>query len=95
MSDTQAFGITHHAIPGRFAIEVEGETAHLGYEMADGVMHITHTVVPEAIGGRGIAGQLVRAAFDYARSEGWKVRTVCTYAEGWVAKHPDYADLLA
>lgn len=95
MKDRPALDITHQPIPGRFAVEVEGETAHLGYEVADGVMHITHTVVPEAIGGRGIAGRLVQAAFDHARSEGWKVRTVCPYAEGWAAKHPDYAGLLA
>lgn len=95
MSDGPQLDISHHPIPGRFAVEVDGEMAYLDYEMADGVMHITHTVVPEAIGGRGIAGQLVRTAFDHARSEGWKVRPVCSYAEAWAGKHPDYADLLA
>lgn len=87
--------IVHHAIPGRFATEVDGEQAHLDYEMAEGVMHITHTVVPEAIGGRGIAGRLVRAALEQARNEGWKVKPVCSYAEAWIGRHPEYADLLA
>lgn len=95
MSDRPPMEITHHAIPGRFVTEVDGHQAHLDYEMADGVMHITHTVVPEAIGGRGIAGQLVKAAFDHARSEGWKVRPVCSYAEAWAGKHPDVASLIA
>lgn len=87
--------ITHHGIPGRFVTEVDGHVAHLDYEMADGIMHITHTHVPEAIGGRGIAGKLVEAAFHHARAEGWKVRTLCTYAEGWAKRHPANADLLA
>lgn len=95
MSDRQPIEITHHAIPGRFAVEVDGSRAHLDYEMADGVMHITHTVVPEAIGGRGIAGQLVQEAFDHARTEGWKVRPVCSYAETWAGKHPEVASLIA
>lgn len=95
MSEKPRLDINHHPIPGRFSVEVDGETAYLDYEMDDGVMHITHTVVPEAIGGRGIAGQLVQAAFDHARSEGWKVKTVCEYAEAWAGRHPEVADLLA
>jgi predicted GNAT family acetyltransferase len=86
--------ITHHRIPGRFVTEVDGHVANLDYEMADGIMHITHTRVPDAIGGRGIAGKLVEAAFRHARAEGWKVRPLCTYAEGWVQRHSEYADLL-
>lgn len=94
-ADTQDLEIVHHPIPGRFAAEVEGQQAHLDYETADSVMHITHTVVPDAIGGRGIAGRLVQAALDHARNEGWKVKPVCSYADAWMAKHPGYADLRA
>ena len=86
--------ITHHGIPGRFVTEVEGHVANLDYEMAEGTMHITHTHVPEAIGGRGIAGKLVEAAFHHARVEGWKVRQLCNYAEAWVKRHVEYADLV-
>ena len=89
-----AIDITHHGIPGRFVAEVDGHVANLDYEMADGIMHFTHTRVPEAIGGRGIAGKLVEAAFHHARAEGWKVRPLCSYAETWVQRHPEYADLL-
>lgn len=92
---TQDLEIVHHPIPGRFAAEVEGKQAHLDYDTADSVMHITYTVVPDAIGGRGIAGRLVQAALDHARSEGWKVKPVCSYADAWMAQHPDYADLRA
>lgn len=87
--------IVHHAIPGRFVTEVDGHQGYVEYEVAGSIMRITHTVVPDAIGGRGIAGQLVRAALDHARSEGWKVKPVCSYAQAWIDRHPDYADLLA
>jgi len=86
--------IIHHGIPGRFVTQVDGHAANLDYEMADRIMHITHTHVPEAIGGRGIAGKLVEAAFHHARAEGWKVRPLCSYAAAWVKKHADYADLV-
>ena len=45
------------------------------------------------IGGRGIAGQLVRAALEFARGQGLKVRPECSYADAWMRKHPDYDTL--
>ncbi len=87
--------IHHDADVRRFATTVEGVRAYLDYRQANEVMTITHTWVPDEIGGRGIAGRLVRAALDYARSEGLKVEPACSYAAGWIQRHPDYASLLA
>lgn len=95
MPDDTTSPITHHPIPGRFGTAVDGHHAHLDYEMDGGTMVITHTIVPEAIGGRGVAGRLVRAAFEHARIEGLRVRPVCSYAQAWAERHPDYAGLVA
>jgi hypothetical protein len=87
--------VQHQPENQRFTVTVDGQEAEVNYRVADGVMSITHTGVPEAIGGRGIAGDLVRAAFDHARAEGLKVRPLCSYAEAWSQRHPEYADVLA
>lgn len=87
--------VTHHPVPGRFLAEVDGHQAHVDYEMAGDTMRITHTRVPSEIGGRGIAGDLTRTALDHARKEGWKVEAVCSYAQDWLRKHPEYSDLTA
>ncbi len=87
--------IQHDADGHRFTTVVDEVTAHVEYELAGDVMTLTHTVVPSAIGGRGIAGALVKAAFDHARSQGWKVLPQCSYADSWMQKHPDYSDLRA
>jgi predicted GNAT family acetyltransferase len=87
--------IEHDPAARRFSTLVDGETGRVDYEDDGGTMRITHTVVPAAIGGRGIAGRLVQAALDHARSAGWKVRPECSYARGWIEKHPEYADLVA
>ena len=79
----------------RFNIEADGQTGYVEYELADQVMTITHTVVPSAIGGRGIAGALVQAALDHARGAGLKVVPTCSYADAWMTKHPEYEDLRA
>ncbi|HSD17834.1 MAG TPA: GNAT family N-acetyltransferase [Thermomonas sp.] len=85
--------IAHDPARHRFTAEVDGETAYLEYERGDDVMVITHTIVPPAIGGRGIAGDLVRAAVEHARAEGLKVDPRCSYADGWMRKHPEYEAL--
>ena len=87
--------IHHDGKARRFATRVDGVEAHLDYELSGGTMTITHTIVPSEIGGRGIAGQLVSAAFEAARDAGWKVRAQCSYAAGWAQKHPEVSDLIA
>ncbi|MBE2293207.1 MAG: N-acetyltransferase [Xanthomonadales bacterium] len=86
----------HHDPTGqRFRLRLDGQEAALTYALRAGRMVIEHTVVPEAIGGRGLAGRLVQAAFDQARAEGWRVVPECSYARVWAGRHPQYADLLA
>ena len=87
--------IRHDAASHRFSVDVDGHTGYVEYEPGDGMITITHTIVPPAIGGRGIAGQLVRAALDYVRSEGLKVVPRCSYADTWMHRHPDYNALRA
>ncbi len=87
--------IQHNRGAQRFEVEVEGVQCVLDYQLAEGGMAITHTVVPPAAGGRGVAGELVRTALDYARMKGWKVAPVCSYAAAWMDKHPEYAELRA
>jgi predicted GNAT family acetyltransferase len=79
--------INHDANARRFTTEVEGSVAELDYTLAGGVMTITHTGVPPAIGGRGIAAQLMREALGAARSAGWSVNPVCSYAAAHMARH--------
>lgn len=87
--------IRHDRAGHRFTTTVDGLQGHVDYVEDAGVMTITHTVVPDAIGGRGIAGRLVQAALEYARGAGLKVLPQCSYAAGYMDKHPEYADLRA
>lgn len=94
MTDAATTDIRHDPDTRRFATRVDGFEAVLDYRRDGDAMVIEHTGVPSPIGGRGIAGQLVRAAFEHARREGWNVRPACSYAEVWVKRHPEYAGLL-
>lgn len=87
--------IAHAPANARFEVVVDGEHARLDYRPEADAVHITHVVVPQAIEGRGIAGQLTKAALDWARHEGRAVVPECPYVKGWIERHPDYADLVA
>lgn len=55
----------------------------------------THTEIDPAHEGQGLGGRLARAALDDVRSRGEQVIARCEFIKGWIAKHPDYQDLLA
>jgi uncharacterized protein len=89
------FAIRHDRAAHRFETEVDGVECELDYTLTAAVMTITHTGVPSEVGGRGIASALVQAAFEAARSEGWKVVPACSYAAVWIGRHAEYRDLRA
>ena len=55
----------------------------------------THTLVPRAIGGRGVAAKLVEALIADARAEGFRIVPACSYVEAMFRRHPDWAELRA
>lgn len=89
------YEIHHDPVAHRFTTTVDGIEAEVDYHYDGDVLVINHTGVPREIGGRGIAAELVRAAFEFARGAGMKVRPSCSYAAAWVQRHRQYADLVA
>jgi predicted GNAT family acetyltransferase len=87
--------IVHDETARTFRMHIDGALASLRYELDHGIMSITHTNVPEALAGRGVGSALVRAALDAARGKGWKVIPACPFAEAWMRRHPETADLRA
>ncbi len=87
--------VVHDRDARTFRTAVDGNHATLDYELAGEVMTITHTRVPDEVSGHGIGGQLVRAALDSAREQGWKVIPACSFADVWMRRHPEYEELRA
>jgi uncharacterized protein len=85
--------IQHEADHHRFITTVEGHPCVLDYVLSGPVMTITHTGVPPAVAGKGIAAELTRVALETARQSHWKVVPQCSYAALYVERHPEYADL--
>ena len=79
----------------RFEMIVDRHAAVATYSMAGNVITFIHTVVPEALRGRGIARELVVFALASARERGLKVIPQCEVFDAYMRKHPETHDLLA
>ncbi|CAH3180775.1 unnamed protein product [Porites evermanni] len=79
-----------HNVKGReFFIALDKGKAVLLYENeGHNTINMYHTQVPTELRGQGIAGQLAKAALDYAVNEDAKVKLTCTYLQKYVNDHP-------
>ena len=75
----------------RFELRVDGQLAELTYRFDGDRMVLVHTGVPPELEGRGLGGELVRAAVDHAAERGIILVPSCPFARRWLEKHPDAA----
>lgn len=69
----------------RFAVTVEGHDAFVSYLLSGNSLIIDHTFVPKPIKGRGIAAELVKAAYEYAHENDLICQATCSYAAAWLS----------
>lgn len=89
------FAIENNTAASRFEYKENGQLCYLNYSLNHHVMSITHTWVPQALEGRGIAAELTKAALTAARENHWKILPICSYTVAYIKRHPEYQDLLA
>jgi uncharacterized protein len=75
----------------RFVYADAGSEAELVYRRQGDRLVLVHTGVPAELEGRGIGGQLVRAAVGHAVAEGLAVVPSCPFARSWLERHPEVA----
>jgi predicted GNAT family acetyltransferase len=79
---------------GRFEIERDGHVAYLEYKLTAKVLELIHTEVPEPMRGTGVAASLAETALQWARQNHRKVDVICPSVLDYIAKHPEYSDLI-
>jgi len=88
------FTVHDNAEQGRYEVELDGATAFAEYRVLQSGVLFPHTDVPAAHEGKGVGSALVRYALDEARAKGLQVMPVCTFFAGYIARHPEYHDLV-
>ncbi len=88
--------VTKNDQRSRYEISVDGdESGFADYQERGSQVVLPHTVIDPAARGQGLAALLVRFALDDIRSRGRSVVPACSYVSGFIAKSPEYADLVA
>src|SRR5262245_53364945 len=92
MSET--ISVVHNEAGHRFEARLGDATAFTEYRLRDGVIILPHTVVPEEFEGRGVGGQLAKAALGFAREQGLEVIPTCSFIAGYITRHPEWHDIV-
>lgn len=81
---------------GKFFVKEDGKRlAELAYFKATAhKMNIYHTEVSEQLRGKGVGGDLVKAAVDLARENDMKIVASCPYAKKMIERSAEYRELL-
>ena len=80
----------------RFELPIADDAIAAAYYRPDGAdVVLVHTEVPEEFSGRGIATELAHGTFGLLRKTGRKAILKCPFMSSFVARHPEYADLVA
>ncbi|MFI5015376.1 MAG: GNAT family N-acetyltransferase [Hyphomicrobiales bacterium] len=90
MLDTVRHNKAHH----RFELDRDGHTAFAYYSRAPGVITFIHTTVPAELSGKGVGSKLIRGALEEVRRQRQTVVAQCPFVGAFIAKHPEYGDLL-
>ncbi len=87
--------VQHNGAESRFEFTLDGHHSVVEYQLDGEKVVFTHTFVPPALRGRGIAEKLVRAALGWARDEKKRVVPACSYVAVFIERHPEFQGLLA
>jgi uncharacterized protein len=79
---------------GRIEIERNGEVAYLEYSLTGDILELIHTEVPKRLRGMGLASSLAETPLHWAREDKLKVDIICPSVQAYVARHPEYSDLV-
>ena len=90
-----AIEVRDNPAKSRFEAVVDGQLSIASYAVQGATITFDHTVVPESLRGRWIAGQLIAAALAAARARGLAVMPACSFVADHMRRDPATHDLLA
>ena len=81
--------------PGRFYVVIEGHDSYLVYKLINGVLDIIEIQVNEAHRGHGVAGELCKAALEFAKQHNYKLALSCDYAKNkFLPENPQIKEMV-
>ena len=79
----------------RYELAIEGDIAFIDYRRVGKKRVLLHAEVPPELRGRGVAAELTAGALELVRAQGDSVEARCPYVAQFIARNPQFQDLLA
>jgi len=78
----------------RYEATIDGELAVVEYHLEGDRIVFTHTEVPSALEGHGLAAKLAQTVLDDARARHLMVVPRCPYIASYIKRHQEYLDVV-
>jgi len=87
--------LIHNADECKYEYHIDGHIAYITYDDQNGNMHLTHTIVPEPLAGKGLARMLLEDVLEEIKKQDKKAVAQCSYIVKYQEKHPEARDIFA
>lgn len=78
----------------RYEVDLGDAIAMIEYIPTKKMIVFTHTEVPRAYEGQGIANRMIRHVLDEARKNQLLVNPMCPFVKLFIRRHPEYRDIV-
>lgn len=81
---------------GQYEFHIDGYVPKIEYIInKEGNIYLTHTEVPPALSGQGIATDMVEQALADIKEEGLYVVPLCPFVASYIKKNPEWKEIVA
>ena len=84
-----SYTLVHNKQENKYEYHIDGHIAYITYDDKNGKMHLTHTVVPDELAGKGLARTLLEDVLEQIKKDNKKAVAQCSYIEKYLEKHPE------
>lgn len=91
---TTTYDVRNNESESRYETTVDGHVSVIEYHREGKRITFTHTLVDEALEGRGIAGAMAKYALEDAKAQELEVVPQCPYVARYIERHPEYRNLV-
>ena len=89
------YTLIHNKSECKYEYHIDEHVAYITYDDQNGNMHLTHTVVPDALSGKGLAKTLLEDVLKQIKKDNKKAVAQCSYITRYLDKHPEASNLFA
>jgi predicted GNAT family acetyltransferase len=90
-----SYKLIHNPETCNYEYHIDGAVAYITYDDQNGNMHLTHTVVPDELSGKGLAKKLLEDVLQQIKKDNKKAVAKCSYIVRYIEKNPEASHFFA